>query len=107
MINRIKKILNRYQIFYNINLRFCNKKWRKKNKHNFTTMGNLFDRNYVEVGNATYGELNIKQFKKNNGNLKIGHYCSIAPKVTFLLDGEHNYNYISTYPFKDKYFRRK
>lgn len=107
MLNKLKKILNRNSLFYNINLLICNKKWRKKNKKNFTTMGNLFDKNSVEIGNGTYGKLNINQFEKSNGKLKIGAYCSIAPEVNFLLDGEHYYNGISTYPFKKKILNEK
>ena len=104
MFNRLKCVLNKISFFYDINKIICNSKWRKINLNNFTNMGNIFDRNMVTVGKGTYGELNIKQFQKSNGKLKIGNYCSIAPNVTFLLDGEHDYNNISTYPFKDKFF---
>ena len=107
MLRKLKQILNKNKFFYDINLFICNKKWRKKNRDNFTTMGNLFDQDYVEVGIGTYGELNINQFEKNNGKLKIGSYCSIAPKVNFLLDGEHCYNVFSTYPFKKKFLNEK
>lgn len=107
MLNTLKRFLNRNTLFYNMNLFICNKKWRKMNKNNFTTMGNLFDKNSVEVGISTYGTLNINQFEKNNGKLKIGAYCSIAPKVDFLLDGEHYYKGFTTYPFKKKFFKEK
>ena len=38
---------------------------------------------------------------------KIGNYCSIAPDVSFVIDGEHNYKLISTYPFKQRYLGGK
>jgi virginiamycin A acetyltransferase len=85
---------------------FC-KKWAKQNKHNFTTIGkNLFDQRKVSIGKGTYGKLNIYQFDKTSGNLQLGMYCSIAPEVDFILDGEHAYNTLSTYPFKSRYLNK-
>ena len=83
----------------------CKKKWKKINKANFTEMGNrMFNINKVSIKTGTYGEINVIQFDRNTENkLLIGRYCSIAPEVHFLLDGEHPYNYISTYPFKTRY----
>ena len=83
----------------------CKKKWKKINKDNFTEMGNrMFNINKVSIKTGTYGEINVIQFDRNTENkLLIGRYCSIAPEVHFLLDGEHPYNYISTYPFKTRY----
>lgn len=45
----------------------------------------------------------IREFG-NDGRLKIGNFCFIADKVVFLLGGEHNYNRISSFPFKKYYF---
>lgn len=74
--------------------------WRIKNKTNYTTMGNNFSTSKVKVGCGTYGTLNIYSFNNKKEFLEIGRYCSIAPNVVFLLGGEHNYKYVSTYPFK-------
>lgn len=79
-------------------------KWRKENLDNFSTVGrHLFDKSRVKVGKGTYGELNIYQFEKTESKLYIGNFCSIAPEVIFLLDGEHAYDKVSTYPFKSRY----
>ena len=68
----------------------------------------MYDFNRVSVGNGTYGTINVIQFDNNSkGNLKIGNYCSIAPDVSFVIDGEHNYKLISTYPFKQRYLGGK
>lgn len=88
-----------------INNYFKNKKikkqWRIKNCHNKTYMKNIFPLNHVEVGNATYGELNVIDYADEGGaHLKIGAYVSIASNVTFILNGEHRINTISTYPFR-------
>ena len=72
-------------------------------------MGNrVFDRARVNVGNGTYGTINVFQFdNKSVGVLNIGNFCSIAPDVSFLIDGEHTYTSLTTYPFKQRYLNRK
>lgn len=80
-------------------------KYRKKNKHNFTIIKNGCDISKISVGNGTYGEIDIKTYGGQNSNLKIGNFCSIANDTVFLLGGEHDYNKISTYPFKSKFFK--
>lgn len=77
------------------------RKWRKINRHNGTVPMNRFSLELVQVGEKSYGELNIVTFN-NNTRVKIGSYCSIAQNVIFLLDVEHNIKTISTYPFKAK-----
>ncbi|WP_199728482.1 DapH/DapD/GlmU-related protein [Cohnella faecalis] len=79
------------------------KKWRRANFHNFTVAGRRFPLDRVIVGKATYGSIIALNTNNPNSKLKIGHYCSIADGVNFLLSGEHNYKRFSTYPFKVKY----
>lgn len=99
------KIICKIPGFSYFNKKRCEKKWRKQNIHNNTTIGRyLFDFRKVNVGKHTYGELNVKQFDNNCSSLIIGNYCSIAPEVFFLMDGEHRYDCISTYPFKASLF---
>lgn len=75
------------------------RRWRKLNSNNDTYMGNYFDPEVVSVGIKSYGLLNIINHNKNS-KLRIGNYCSIAPEVVFILNGEHNLGTISTFPFK-------
>jgi virginiamycin A acetyltransferase len=75
------------------------RKWRNNNNHNDTVMGNLFDDTLVDVGNKSYGVLNIINHS-NIYHLHIGNYCSIAPDVLFVVCGEHPINHISTFPFR-------
>ena len=83
------------------------RKWKKKNTDNFTTVGRYtFDNSKVLVGKGTYGELNVLQFETTCCKLTIGNYCSIAPEVVFMTDGEHSYKSISTYPFATRYFNK-
>lgn len=85
----------------NIKLCILQKKYRKKNKHNFSTINNICDISKIEVGKNTYGHLNVKEYFAKGEKLIIGSYCSIANNVNFILSGEHNYKNISTYPFKE------
>lgn len=90
MLNSIMTHISRY---------IKRKKWRRKNTHNATFMGTDFDLDSVSAGNESYGLLNV--INHNRGQkLIIGNYVSIAPNVTFVLNGEHSINHISTYPFK-------
>lgn len=76
------------------------KKWKRRNKHNFTNPISIFPIERVNVGKNTYGWLDVETYGNDNAMLKIGMYCSIARDVRFVLDGEHAYKVISTYPFK-------
>jgi len=56
--------------------------------------------NLKQVGRYTYGHqnLNIVTYG-NDGDLYIGSFCSIAHDCTVILGGNHNPDWISTYPF--------
>ena len=81
--------------------RFINKrKWRKLNKHNFTTYKNIFgNMDKIHVGRYTYGEIYVSS-PNTSYELYIGAFCSIAGDVKFLLGADHVIDRISTYPFK-------
>lgn len=82
-------------------------KWKKLNKHNYTTVSRIFNTDIVEVGSYTYGRLDVHTYGNKSERLKIGNYVSIASGVKFLLGGNHHYNTISTYPFKVKILGEK
>ncbi len=77
------------------------KEWRQRNPHNTTNPVNGFDFGSVEVGNFTYGDLTVIDFRKTE-KLRIGSFCSIASGVTFVLSGDHPTDMVSTFPFKIK-----
>lgn len=74
--------------------------WRLHNAHNDTSMGSPFDFSKVQVGNGSYGRLNVHAWGRPEERLTIGHYVSIAEDVHFLLGGNHAHHHLSTYPFK-------
>lgn len=76
------------------------KEWRGRNAHNSTVAGCKFDPNKVNVGEGTYGTLNIHCWDNPSEHLSIGSYCSIADDVHFILGGEHPIHRITTYPYK-------
>lgn len=88
-------------ILKKIKWHFYYKKWRKLNLHNTTAPKNYFNQKLVNVGNYTYGELDVHHYGDEN-SLKIGNFCSIAPNVVFLLKDDHPLNFLSTFPFKVK-----
>lgn len=61
---------------------------------------NIFPLHCVQVGKRTYGPLEVYTWGAYNEKLEIGHYCSIAEGVKFLLGGNHYHHTFSTYPFK-------
>lgn len=79
-------------------------KWKKKNQHNNTHLvsvdGDSID--VVTVGRGTYGGIHVLAHACTS-RLSIGSFCSIAPKVTFILGSEHPINNLSTFPFKVHY----
>lgn len=84
-----------------IKLYFFRKKWKANNTYNQTIAANIYNINCCSVGKYTYGALRIVNWN-NKYILKIGNFCSIAQNVTFILDGDHYVNHLSTYPFKTK-----
>lgn len=81
---------------------YFKKTWRKHNKHNYTNVNKLFPIEIVTVGKYSYGTLNVNHWGNAYSKLIIGSFVSIAPNVSFLLDGNHNTDTFSTYPFKVK-----
>lgn len=52
----------------------------------------------MTIGKYTYGELNVL-WKNNEADVTVGNFCSIGQNVTVYLGGNHNTNWVSTYPF--------
>lgn len=84
---------------FELNERKLKKQWRKNNQHNFTNIVHGNSKEYISVGNATYGTLNV-HITSDKAKLKIGSYCSIADEVMFLLSSDHPLDRLSTYPFE-------
>ena len=91
------------QIKKTIILSLINRKWKKHNGHNHTSLGIICNPACITVGRETYGIINAHTFDHNPSDkvgLEIGNFCSIADNVHFLLAGEHDYSLISTFPFR-------
>ncbi len=76
-----------------------------KNKKKPVFLNEIIKEKNVTIGDYTYGRIKIKKFDDKT-NLTIGKFCSFAQNVTFLLGGEHNTHWISTYPFNE-FFQEK
>lgn len=98
---RFRNIHNKIKLYY------YNRKWRKSNSHNDTSMNRIFDYSKVKVGRYTYGALNVYTWEDEKEKLIIGNFVSIATDVKFILGGNHNYNTLSTYPYRTKILGEK
>lgn len=94
-------LFNRLKIWIDKELK--RRKWRELNHHNLTSLGYRMDFSFdhVAIGNNTYGEINVLDFG-NQAELRIGNFCSIAQNVVFILNAEHSFSHLSSYPFKVK-----
>lgn len=101
--DKINTLIKKSFILSFIKLSWFKKKWRIKNKNNFTKAKVCFNSNKVTVGRGTYGELDVRHFGNKLEKLTIGQFCSIGPNVIFVLGGEHRLDTITTYPFLTKY----
>ena len=76
------------------------KTWEEKYSDSLVKPVSYYNMDRIVIGKKSYGDLFIIDETPINVMVKIGNYCSIAPKVVFLLGAEHNINTVSTYPFK-------
>lgn len=90
-----------------LKLKYFIYQWRKNNRHNSTKPVCIFPMDKVTIGKGTYGRLDIETYGVEGSSLRIGSFCSIARDVRFLLDGEHDYTRVSTYPFKVMFMKEK
>ena len=72
--------------------------WKRHNKNNKIIPVRYIPVECAEIGNYSYGKLNVLNCK-DNVKIKIGRFCSIADDVTFCLSVDHILNNLSTYPF--------
>jgi acetyltransferase-like isoleucine patch superfamily enzyme len=57
----------------------------------------------VAVGMHSYVNSAKLYCWKSGHELSIGNYCSLAENISFILGGEHDTNWVSTYPFIEKW----
>jgi virginiamycin A acetyltransferase len=59
---------------------------------------------FIEVGPYSYGleSATVVDWSGGKGIIRVGNFCSIAPKVRFLIGGNHNFRgSLTTYPLKE------
>ena len=94
----IKNILRDLRDY--IRLKTFQDKWIKVRGNNFTKAGCLFPEKVVDVGDYTYGILNVHYYNQPEEHLTIGKYCSIANNVQFFTGGGHSLQHLTSYPLK-------
>ncbi|MCG7407036.1 CatB-related O-acetyltransferase [Paenibacillus sp. ACRRX] len=72
------------------------------NEDEFKRLGIFMNQNVryaaYSIGDFTYGQPDVLSWGEG-ASLTIGKFCSIAPRVTIMLGGEHNVDWVTTYPF--------
>lgn len=73
--------------------------WLRRNRHNETWAVNSFDITHVKVGRNSYGPLSVVD-GDGPARLTVGSFCSIADRVTFVLNGDHHIDRFTTLPVR-------
>jgi len=55
---------------------------------------------FLSMGEHSYGCPQIIRFPGDRRQVRIGKFCSIAPGVKIFVGGNHNTQWVSTYPFR-------
>ena len=61
----------------------------------------------MQIGDFTYGDVDVLSASDKNIRLTIGRFCSIATGVKFFLGGNHTTDTISSYPFDVRLFGKR
>lgn len=89
------------KIFRYLKKLVLHEQFRKKNKNNELNFDTFNSLENVEVGDYSYGTINLHDFK-DGSKFKVGRFCSFGSNTFICLGGEHDYKTISTYPFESK-----
>lgn len=84
------------------NLALLKRSWRSHNRHNGTYLKSAVPERLVEVGVASYGPLDVRAWGSHNEKLSIGSYVSIAEGVVFVLGGNHQLRWATTFPVESR-----
>ena len=89
------------KIKYKLKMQNLNKSLKERTgNHNVFLEREAFP-DLIDVGKNTYGPINALMFNRDS-KLIIGNFCSIAPRVSFIVSADHYTNHISSFPFKVK-----
>lgn len=84
--------------------RSLSEQWRARNPHNETQLEvrGPFDLGQLSIGRRTYGPILIHASGAPGERLDIGHFCSIAGEVNFLLGGNPEHQCVANFGFHGK-----
>lgn len=58
----------------------------------------------IQLGEHSYSStVTVQAWTTPNVVIKTGKFCSLAGGINFVIDGNHNMNSFSTYPFKERF----
>lgn len=82
------------------------KKWRKRNSHNFCEIQFRFNMDNVHIGRNSYGMINAHIYNNEKEQLHNWLFCSIAENVHFVFS-EHDYTRFCSFPFDEFVLKKK
>jgi acetyltransferase-like isoleucine patch superfamily enzyme len=77
--------------------------WSLRNTMNHTYPVKYFPIDLVQIGDFSYGPIDVYSYGAAGEGLVIGKYCSIAKNVSFILGGNHKTDCFMTFPVKNKF----
>jgi acetyltransferase-like isoleucine patch superfamily enzyme len=57
----------------------------------------------LTIGRGTYGAPELLTFAGDQTRVDIGSFCSIGPRVTFVLGGNHPLDRVTTFPIRERF----
>jgi acetyltransferase-like isoleucine patch superfamily enzyme len=81
--------------------------WSFRNSNNHAYPVGYFPIHLVQIGDYSYGPIDIYSYGALGEGLVIGKYCSIAKNVKFILGGNHKTDCLMTFPVKNKFGRNQ
>lgn len=101
MVRKIySKIKGKIQSYIN------KRKWKIRNSHNQTWVGNIKNIECITVGKMSWGQINTIDYIPDDTEqckILIGNFTSIASEVFFMRGGEHRIDRVSTFLYKNCY----
>lgn len=81
---------------------------RSINAERSSLLAELITEGVVEIGAHTFGEPLVVSYRlakvgRIGGRVKIGKFCSIGEEVTILTGGNHRTDWVSAFPFRDRW----
>lgn len=56
----------------------------------------------LQLGEHSYGSATVRAWHRSRDVVRVGRFCSLADHVTFIVDGNHRIDTLSSFPFRER-----